>query len=249
MKKLSVVAVIITALALMLTLVGPSSAQTSGVAPDPEKLVEGMHAAYDKVQDYTATFLKQERVKGELLPMETVALKFRKPFMVYMKWLKGPHDGREALYVQGKYDNKVTGHEGGFISFVTLHMEPTGSTAMKGNRHPITDVGIGRLIEIIDTNFTRAQKTHELKLTYIGVEPVNGSNAYHLKGELPADESKGYYGKTIQLWVDKGLGLPVKIMVFGWKDELLEMYTYKDLRLNPGLTEKDFDPTNSQYDF
>lgn len=216
---------------------------------DPMKAVEGMGAAYAKVNDYTANFLKRELVKGELLPEENVLLKFKKPFMVYMKWQKGPHEGREAMYVQGKYNNKVVGHEGGFISFITLNMDPKGGTAMKGNRHPITDVGIGRLIDIIMDNFTRGQKEGELKITYTGEESAFDRPAYHIVGELPVQAEKGYYCKKIEIWVDKELGLPVKVIIYGWQDEVLERYGYKDLKLNPGLPDAEFDKGNKDYDF
>jgi hypothetical protein len=235
---------------LMLTFrMTPVSAEESAQPVDPSKALDGMEAAYAKVNDYTANFLKRERVKGELLPEENILLKFKKPFMVYMKWQEGPHEGREALYVQGMYDNKVVGHEGGFISFITLKMDSKGGTAMKGNRHPITDVGIGRLIGIIMENLRRGEKEGEAKLTFAGGESVFDREAYHIIGDLPPEEEKGYYCKRIEVWVDKGLGLPVKLIIYGWKDEVLERYGYKDLKLNPGLPDSEFDKKNKDYDF
>jgi hypothetical protein len=96
-----------------------------------------------RVEDYAAAFHKQERVDGELLPEEAMLLKFQKPLKVYMKWLEDPHRGREALYVEGRDDNKVIAHEGGIWGFVTLSLDPRGSLAMKDSRQPITDIGFG----------------------------------------------------------------------------------------------------------
>src|SRR3990172_2566551 len=90
---------------------------------DPLEILSRMEREYAKINDYTANFRKKERVKGKVLPEENILLKFRKPFRVYMKWLDGPHEGREAMYVQGRYVDKVVGHEGGIISFITLHMD------------------------------------------------------------------------------------------------------------------------------
>ncbi len=218
-------------------------------SPDPLQIIKEMEAAYSGVDDYTATFIKKERVNGEVLPEEHIFLKFKKPFKVYMKWLKGPHDGREAMYVQGRYDNKVIGHEGGFIGFVTMHMKPTGSLAMKGNRHPITDVGIGRLIEIVDSNLDRALKSGELKISYIGEEETYGRKTWHVVGELPEKKENPYYCAKMDLWVDEQLKLPIKIDIYGWKNELLESYGYKDLKINPGLKDEEFDEGYKQYDF
>ena len=226
---------------------GISSAQDK--APDPLAVLQGMEAAYAKVDNYTATFIKRELVNGELLPEETVSLKFKKPFKVYMKWVKEPHKNREAMYVRGMYDNKVVGHEGGLISFVTLHMAPTGSTAMKGNRHPITDVGIGRLMEIVSTNVRRAVSAGELTLSSKGEEELYGRKVRRYDAELPREKDKGYYARRIRLWVDAGLGLPIRIEVYGWNEELLESYGYRDLKINPGLTDAEFDEKYKGYDF
>jgi len=227
----------------------PNRALAQDTAPDLVKVVDSMEQAFSKVDSYAAVFVKQERVGGSLLPQETVDIKFKKPFMVYMRWLKGPHEGREALYVQGRYGNKVVGHDGGLLRFITLHMEPTGTTAMKGNRHPITDVGIGRLIEIVTSNFRRAQKESALEARYRGTLDVYGRPAYSFEAVLPREKDRGYYARRIELWVDRGYGLPTKILVYGWDGELLESYEYRDIRLDTGLTDGDFDEKNPGYGF
>jgi len=210
-------------------------------------LVSRMETAFAGVHDYTATFLKQERVNGELLPQETITYRFKKPFMVYMGWQKGPNEGREALYVRGKYDNQVVGHEGGWLGVITLHMDPNGSVAMKGNRHPITDSGIGRLVEIVSDNVSRAVKDGDLTFTGPVNKKVFGRDTDYYVAKLP--EGKNYYGAKIELWVDSELGLPIKIKIYGWNGELWESYGYKDLVINPGLTDSEFSEDYEGYDF
>ncbi|MHB8174676.1 MAG: DUF1571 domain-containing protein [Nitrospirota bacterium] len=218
------------------------------LAEDPAKIINGMSAAYSKVDDYTAIFYKREGVNGKVLPQEKILMKFKKPFKIYMKWLPpGPHAGREVLYVKGENDGKVIGHEGGLISFFTLHMKPTGSIAMKGNSHPITDMGIGRLIEIVENNFKRGEERKELKLKFLGSAEVYGRKAWHIIGELPP--FKGYYASRIEIWVDKRLNLPIKIRIFGPGGELLESYGYSDLKINPGLKDEEFTEGYKGYHF
>ncbi len=230
------------ALIVLVILAGPLVAQ-----PDPLSILRGMAPAYEKVDNYTAIFLKQELVNGELLPEETITFKFKKLFKVYMGWMKGPHEGREALYVEGENEDKVIGHEGGFFGFITLNMEPTSSTAMRGNRHPITDIGLGRLIRIISDNGERAEKDGVLEIRYVGREEVFGRDTHHIQAELPPD--RGYYGGRIEIWVDAGNGLPIKIRIYGWDGTLWESYGYKDLKLNPGLTDAEFKEDYKEYDF
>jgi len=208
-----------------------------------------MEPAYAKVNDYTATFIKREMVDGRLLPEEHISFKFKRPLKVYMKWLEGPHEGREALFVKGKNEDKVAGHESGLFSFITLNMDPKGRTAMRGNRHPITDAGIGRLIDIVKDNIDRAAKEGVLKPTYAGVEDVYGRQTYHIHAELSPGRDKGYYCRAMDIWVDRDLGLPIKITVHGWDGEVLEAYGYKDLKINAGLSDEEFDKSYKDYRF
>ena len=47
-------------------------------------------------------------LNGIVRPEELMHFKFRKqPWSVYFKWLGPEGRGREAIYVQGKYDNKL----------------------------------------------------------------------------------------------------------------------------------------------
>src|SRR5690242_9227983 len=61
--------------------------------PDPEEWLRKAEAAYDRVTSYTAVFHKQQRVAGKLYPEETILVKFKKPFSLYMKWIKAPYQG------------------------------------------------------------------------------------------------------------------------------------------------------------
>jgi hypothetical protein len=37
--------------------------------------------------------------------------------------------------------------------------------------------------------------------------------------------------------------------VYDWSDQLVEDYIYSELRTNPGLSTRDFDPANKEYGF
>ena len=62
-------------------------------------MLEQMEASYAKLNDYTATFQKQERVGEKLNDREQIFVKFAKPFKVYMKWLEtAPKEARITSY-------------------------------------------------------------------------------------------------------------------------------------------------------
>ena len=65
------------------------------------RVIEEMKQAYARVDHYTATFLLQERVDRELGPNQRLILKFKKPLKIYLRWLEGKHEGRQALYPAG----------------------------------------------------------------------------------------------------------------------------------------------------
>ena len=69
---------------------------------------------------------------------------------IYFKFQK-PNRGREAIYVAGRHNGQVVAHDVGLGKLVagTMHLDPKGSMAMEENRHPITEAGIGALIDTV----------------------------------------------------------------------------------------------------
>ncbi|GAB6097818.1 DUF1571 domain-containing protein [Desulfatiferula olefinivorans] len=58
-----------------------------------------------------------------------------------------------------------------------------------------------------------------------------------------------HYGSRTIAYIDKTLNLLVKLEIFDWGNNLYEFYEFKDIRLNVGLTDTDFDPDNPAYKF
>lgn len=58
-----------------------------------------------------------------------------------------------------------------------------------------------------------------------------------------------YYAGRMLLWVDEELRLPIRAEIFDHDGRLYERYEHRDLRINVGLTDADFDPANPEYDF
>ena len=212
-------------------------------------LLTQMESSYARVEDYAAAFHKQERVDGKLLPEQTILLKFQKPLKVYLKWIKDPHRDREALYVQGKDDNKVIAHEGGILGFVTLSLDPRGSIAMKDSRHPITDIGFDHLLKMLRKDIQTAVEHDELEIIRIVEEPFHNRPSIVVEARSIPRGGRKYYASRMVLHVDKELMLPVGAAFYDDRDELFENYAYTDVRLNVGFTPNDFDRDNPAYRF
>ncbi|MDJ0905310.1 MAG: DUF1571 domain-containing protein, partial [Woeseiaceae bacterium] len=58
-----------------------------------------------------------------------------------------------------------------------------------------------------------------------------------------------YYAAHGTVWVSPDSLMPVRIEIFDANAELYERYVYRDVQLNIGLTDLDFDPENPDYRF
>lgn len=228
----------------------PAAAGAPMTSDEVLDLVDAMERAYAKVDDYTATFTKQERVKGRLLAKETMRLKFARPFRVYLKWTAGKHEGQEVLFSRGWNNDKIRAHTGSFPD-ITVDLSPESSLAMRGNRHPITDFGVGNTIALLARDARLAAARPQDKVTYVdlGVSMVSGVRARCVEATSPAMRWSVYYAPKARLCVDVKRDLPVRVTVWDAEGELLEDYAFRDLKLNVGLGDADFAPENGEYGF
>src|SRR5262249_25143588 len=121
------------------------------------RMIAECQARYQTVRDYTCTFSKRERIKGQLTPPHLLTMKVRTgPPSIYVKFQQ-PSAGREAIYILGRNGGKVLAHDVGLNKLLagTLRLEPTCDRAMEGCRHPITDAGIGPLLETLARRWSR----------------------------------------------------------------------------------------------
>jgi hypothetical protein len=228
--------------------------KTSGTRLGPlelefaQRLAEAQKA-YTQVNDYVSTLVVQERIEGEMRPREVGVIKFKKPFCVYIKWYEGPQAGTQGLYVAGQNNGKVIARKGGLLGLATFRLNPTSRLALSDNRHPITEAGIGFILDLLESNRKRAMAegcAHARRLDgRTAIQPPG--QRYELLVE--ADEKSGYYCHRAIVTVDPKNHLVIAVQIFDWKNQMVEDYRFLNLRLNVGLTERDFDPKNPEYNF
>ena len=218
-----------------------------------QDLIEQAKAAYEKLTDYTATFVRQERIKERLLPPETFLLKFEKPFKLYMRCADTgtPRSGLELIYIRGEYKDKVLVHVPRLPDGVlpTAELDPVSPKAMENSRHPVTECGIGYFLDRYAAEFTQADLHGELRVFYNGVRQFNGRPLHEVECLLTPLEGSNYYCYRSIVYFDQQTKLPLRMLFYNWEGELLESYAYNDLRLNPSLTDQDFDPRSKAYNF
>lgn len=246
MRRLVLVVCAVIAGCLWLAPEGASGASSG----DLLRMLDQAERQLASVADYTAIMISQERLNDELQPPERVLVKFQRPFKVYMRWIDGPSKGREGLYVSGANNGKFLVYEPkGVQRLFTAALDPTDKRVLERSRHPVTDMGIGRLLELIQENTGRATRQGVLRVVDRGNGEIAGRRVRQVEGVLPQDPSAGYYAYRVMLAFDEDNSLPIRIVAHDWQNRLVEDYTYVDLRLNVGLNGKDFDPANPEYNF
>ncbi len=222
---------------------------------------KGLAEIDTKVKDYTATIEKQELVKQKLLPKEYLQCKIRHqqgdiPFAVYLHFVAPKAlNGQEAIWVKGENDNKFFGHKGGLMAKLPVVPIPTDHfLAMKGNRYPITEIGIRNLVARMIEVAHKDRKHGEIEIKIDRNITVNGNSATLIELTHPKRRDHFSYHKA-KIYIDDVLNLPVGYQGYMWpkteggEPQLLESYFYNDLKLNVGLKDSDFDPKNPAYNF
>lgn len=207
----------------------------AAAAVSPGEVLEKAVAAFAKVNDYACILHRKERFNGTVKEQESIRFKFRKPGSYSMRW-NGDMVER-AVYVEGQNDNKMMIRATGIFNFIRLGVDP--AMALKYGRHTIMDADIGHILNLFEQNYRKARSDRDAQVAYDGEEALDGRPTWRFKALLP--EGRGYYGHRILVHIDQGLLLPVRIEVYGWQDEFLEMYAYSKLAVNVGLSADDFD--------
>jgi outer membrane lipoprotein-sorting protein len=206
---------------------------------DPAVIMQQLINAYDGIRDYTALFLKRERIQGVMQPLEKIELRFQEPFKVYMAWQE-PDNGRVITYIEGKNDNKILANPGGFLQFMRMSLSPTSTLAMRNEHHSILEVGLRNTIDLLKQQYERGTRRNEMELHFRGYGNVDGRPAYHIEFVCHAPKRDGYYAYRGEIWVDQEYHLPTRLYIYNWDNQLYEHYEYHRLRLNPGLNPEAF---------
>ena len=227
---------------------------------------DSLAAMRANVYDYTARMAKRESINGQLGKTSFMDVKIRcprvnpqgqqTPFSVYMKFLQ-PRDasGREVLWVDGRHNGNLLAHQpGGLIGLKTFELKPDGMMAMQGQLYPIYDAGLENLVVKLIEKATRDRAAGHCEVTYRGglalnKRPCSLIEVVHHQKRAPYEFYKA------QVLIDDELNLPVRYTSYDWpktsgaKPQILEQYTYMNVRTNVGLTDEDFNPKNPAYNF
>jgi len=211
----------------------------------------------EKIQDYSATMVKRERIDGKVQDTEYMFIKVRhNPLSVYMYFLKPDHfRGREVIWIRDQNDGKMWAHDVGMRKvFGTVKLDPTGPVAMKGNLYPITETGVLNLVRRLIEEGEKDTKYGECEVKYFQGAKINGRSSTCIQITHPIPRRNFQY-HIARIFVDDELNLPVRFEAHDWPSttggppELILEYTYLNIKMNNGFTDADFDIRNPAYGF
>lgn len=238
----------------------PANAEGENTAEHPLVkaigLAESSRESLKEVKDYTALFIKTERIKGRVLTQE-MDMKIREePFGVYLKF-RNPHRGREVIYAEGKYSGNLKVHEDGLKKVAgTLSLPPTGPDAMAENLYPISKIGMANFLDDLIEQWQNDTKFGESKVQYFPNAKLGQAKMPCMVIEVthPQPRKQFRYHMT-RLYIEKENNLPIRLEQYAWPQRpgeeppKIEEYNYTNLKLNVGLTDKDFDTRNPGYQY
>ena len=224
------------------------------------------------IVDYTATIVKRERIKQVLGDYEFMEAKVRNrkvvdgklvlPLSVYLKFVK-PKDvaGREVVWVEGQNNNKLRAHEGGIKGKLlpTVWLDPDSALAMRGQLHPIYDIGIENLVLKLIERGEKEKQYGECEVTFTPGAKINGRLCTVLRVVHPVQRPHFEFHKA-EIFIDDQMKIPVRYAAYYWPLKpgdvdlpVLEEYTYLNIKLglvgSPLLQDADFDSENPNYNF
>jgi outer membrane lipoprotein-sorting protein len=112
------------------------------------EVVKLMFAKTKRITGVTYTMNKLERVGDEITEQKSSVKLNRTPIKVYSKQ-HAPKAGIEVLYVNGAHSGMALVNPNGF-PWVTLKLDPMGSTMRKKQHHTIKDSGYDLVVSILE---------------------------------------------------------------------------------------------------
>ncbi|QDT07615.1 hypothetical protein K227x_60430 [Rubripirellula lacrimiformis] len=242
----------------------PDQADISDVLSMANDALANMQANLD---DYTARFVKQERdPSGNLGDPTEIALRVqtrfrgpdrKSPRRAYLRFQSpAAVDGREVIWGEDLYDGKMAVHEVGmFLGLKTIWLNPTGMIAMQGQRFPISEIGLVKLVEKLIERGEQDRGNPDIRVSISEGHRFDDRDTrlIEVRRSKPNDQPDDF--SKAEIVVDPEQQLILRYRSFGWpageeeEAPLLESYSYHDLKTNVGLSDIDFDTKNPEYNF
>jgi len=222
-------------------------------APTPQLQLRTLHRQaverYAGMASYMAGFKRREQVNGQPGAEEIISFQFRKqPWSAHLKWLGGEHKGREVIYVKGQHGNKIhtllAPNERSILTGKVVALDPDSMLIRSKTRHPITNAGIGPLIERFGALLDREDASQAKHVRYAGAQtrPEAEQPLAAVEQTIPAGQDAQLPAGGRRWWYfDPTTQLPTLVITTDAAGQEVEYYYWYRVTVNY-LDDKDFDP-------
>jgi hypothetical protein len=202
-----------------------------------------------KMRDYSCTFTRQERLNGSLSAQQVGEMKMRvNPVGVYVHFVvPDAVSGMEVAYTGARRTARVLYRPAGVPGAKgIMKLEVSDPKFLAANRHPVTEWGMGPIIELIATATAREKGLNNPVETHTSDFQFAKRNVTRYEILCPIPHANRYAARMV-VFVDKETNLPVRFEAYDEPKggapvgELLEAYSFTDLKFNVGLGENTFD--------
>jgi hypothetical protein len=214
---------------------------------DVRRLYRQAADAYAAIPAYSARLRQREQVAGKDRPEEVIQCRFRKqPWSVYFQWVGKEAHGREVVYVQGWHEDKIHSRlAAGDVPLMPAGMRfsvaPDSAMARGRSRHPITEAGVGPLID----RFGRLIDANPRGLTYLGPQnrPEFQTPLEAVQQVIAPGEEAGLpRGGQRLVFFASDSHLPVLIVTKNEQGHEVEYYCYERIEYPAQFSDDHFDP-------
>ena len=207
------------------------------------------------VHDYALLLYKWDTTSIRSDGMDVMYVKLReKPYSFYaFSIFPKRSEGREMLYWDGHYDNRLVVNSGPKLWNRTLLLRPDSSAVQSHSTRSVLHLGFRELLqELIDIS-DKAESFRNAEIRYYDQAKVGERSCYTLEVTFPEKTPEQTFYQ-IRIFVDRELTLPIQIVMYDWPEKgkapkVLESYTYVIQKMNEGFQDRDFCHLNPQYGF
>lgn len=206
--------------------------------------------ALGKINDYSGHVIHQDRVRGKLTGDQTAEIRVKaKPASVSLKYV-APNAlmGQELAFVAGRNGGKLRFKPAGSFGpdgFATVELADTRATAH--TRHAASEFGIAPMVELLEKNLTIEQRLRNA--VQVTVSDYVYANRPVTRFEVFTDRAHALrFAYRTVVYVDKETKLPIRMEAYDQPTigssptgELLECYSYVNLKFNQGLGDAVFE--------
>ncbi len=214
--------------------------------------VERMAAIVDATDTLTWTFHKQEWADGAQQPRMVMAIKYRRQGDIYLKYVGDHNRGREVLYRPGVLPGELLVNPSPLLPTMTFDLD--GHVATEGERYTVDHLSFHRTVDRYKTDgaLLAARDYAGMTVEDMGRRQVGGEAARCWRVSLPKDEVPALYAPLVETCVAERTQVIVGVKAWddvGGRRLLVEDYVWADLKLGAPLTDADFVPDHTNYNF